>query len=120
MEWVLEADGRPVGVGRKTRSIPPHVSRLLRHRDRGCRFPGCGNARWLKAHHIWHWGQGGPTDIGNLVLLCHAHHRMLHEGGWNLRGDPSGRLRFHDPTGRERPRGRSTARAREPAAMLAS
>ena len=120
VEWVLETDGRPVGVGRKTRSIPPHVSRLLRHRDRGCRFPGCGNARWLKAHHIWHWGNGGPTDVANLVLLCHGHHRLLHEGGWSVRGDPSGRLRFHDPTGRERPRRRSPSRAREPAARLAS
>lgn len=118
VEWVLETDGRPVGVGRKTRSVPPHVSRLLRHRDRGCRFPGCGNARWLKAHHIWHWGNGGPTDVGNLVLLCHGHHRMLHEGGWSLRGDPSGKLRFHDPTGQARPRSR--ARPREPTELLAS
>ncbi len=120
VEWVLESRGRPVGVGRKTRSIPPHISRLLRHRDRGCRFPGCGNGRWLKAHHIWHWGNGGPTDVANLVLLCHGHHRLLHEGGWSVRGDPSGRLRFHDPTGRERPRRRSPSRAREPAARLAS
>jgi hypothetical protein len=27
---------------------------------------------------------GGPTDLGNLVLLCRAHHRAVHEGGQRL------------------------------------
>jgi hypothetical protein len=103
VDWVLHAGGVPVGMGRKTRSVPPRLLRLLRHRDRGCRFPGCGRKRWLKAHHIRHWGRGGATDLDNLVLLCHAHHRLVHEGGWSIRGDPNGRLRFHDPGGRERP-----------------
>src|SRR5205085_3069680 len=55
VDWVVEAGGVPVGLGRRSRTIPPRVQRLLRHRDRGCRFPGCGRERWLKAHHIWHW-----------------------------------------------------------------
>jgi hypothetical protein len=89
VEWVLEADGRPVGIGRRMRSIPPRLWRLLRFRDRACRFPGCERQAWLKAHHIQHWARGGPTDLDNLVLLCHTHHRMLHEGGWRLRGHPA-------------------------------
>jgi hypothetical protein len=32
--------------------------------------------------------------------LCHAHHRLLHEGGWRTSGHPARDLRFHDPTGR--------------------
>jgi uncharacterized protein DUF222/HNH endonuclease len=103
IDWVVEAGGAPVGMGRRARSVPSWLLRLLRHRDPGCRFPGCERRRWLKAHHIWHWGQGGPTDLDNLVLLCHAHHRLIHEGGWSVSGHPGARLRFHDPGGRIRP-----------------
>jgi Domain of unknown function (DUF222)/HNH endonuclease len=100
IEWVLERGGRPVGIGRRGRQVPGALGRALRHRDRGCRFPGCERRRWLHAHHLRHWGRGGPTDLGNLVLLCGYHHRLLHEGGWRATGDPGGDLRFHDPGGR--------------------
>ncbi|MCA1726536.1 MAG: HNH endonuclease [Actinobacteria bacterium] len=100
VEWVRERDGRPVGVGRTTRHIPPRLLRLLRFRDGGmCVFPGCERRSWLKAHHLRHWADGGPTDLDNLVLLCHAHHRLLHEGRWRAVGRPP-ELRFHDPGGR--------------------
>jgi hypothetical protein len=101
IEWVVEAGGHPIGVGRRSRSVPPWLLRLLRNRDGGCRFPGCESRRWVKAHHNSHWARGGPTDLDNLALLCHAHHRLVHEGGWSIRGHPAGRLRFHDPGGRE-------------------
>ena len=47
-----------------------------------------------------HWANGGPTDLDNLVLLCSAHHRAIHEDGWRMRGHPDRELRFFDPTGR--------------------
>jgi hypothetical protein len=100
IEWVLESEGRPVGVGRRGRAVPGYLARLLRHRDGACRFPGCERRRWLKAHHLVHWARGGATDLDNLVLLCHAHHRLLHEGGWRTSGHPARDLRFHDPGGR--------------------
>lgn len=100
IEWMLESGGRPVGVGRRSRAVPGWLSRLLRHRDRGCRFPGCERRSWLKAHHLWHWAHGGPTDLDNLALLCHAHHRLVHEGGWTISGHPARTLRFHRPDGR--------------------
>jgi hypothetical protein len=99
IEWVLESQGRPVGIGRRGRSVPEPVMRLLRHRDGGCRFPGCERKRWLNAHHLVHWAHGGATDLDNLVLLCHAHHRLIHEGGWRTSGHPTHQLRFHDPHG---------------------
>lgn len=99
VEWVLEARGRPVGVGRRMRAIPPRLWRLLRFRDRACRFPGCERRSWLKAHHLQHWARGGPTDLDNLVLLCHAHHRLLHEGGWRIRGHPADELTWIRPDG---------------------
>jgi hypothetical protein len=101
VEWVIEREGRPVGVGRRSRRPPPWLVRLLRHRDGGsCRFPGCERRRWLVSHHIHHWTDGGPTDLDNLISLCFGHHRLLHEGGWGTSGHPDGGLRFHDPGGR--------------------
>jgi hypothetical protein len=100
VEWVAESGGRPVGIGRRSRHIPPKILRLIRHRDVTCRFPGCNRRSWLKAHHLVHWADGGPTDLDNLALLCHAHHTLLHEGGWHTSGHPAGDLRFHDPGGR--------------------
>ncbi len=96
---ISERGGEPVRIGRKTRTIPPAVRRALRARDRGCRFPGCENHRWVDAHHVHHWARGGPTSLSNLVLLCRRHHRMLHEGGYRV----DERLRFFDPWGFEIP-----------------
>jgi hypothetical protein len=81
---LLERAGRPLSVGRKTRSIPPALRRALAGRDRGCRFPGCTNDRGVDAHHIQHWVNGGATSLENLVQLCRHHHRLLHEGGYTV------------------------------------
>ena len=72
-------DGEVMGVGRKTRTIPPHIRRALEERDRGCRYPGCGS-RFTEAHHVTHWADGGDTSLANTVLLCRRHHRVVHEG----------------------------------------
>ena len=72
-------DGEVMGVGRKTRTIPPHIRRALEERDRGCRYPGCGS-RFTEAHHVTHWADGGETSLANTVLLCRRHHRVVHEG----------------------------------------
>ena len=72
-------DGSMLSVGRRTRTIPPHIRRALEERDRGCRFPGCG-CRFTEAHHVKHWADGGETSLGNTVLLCRRHHRAVHEG----------------------------------------
>jgi hypothetical protein len=100
IEWVLESGGRPVGIGRRGRTVPGSLLRVLRHRDGACRFPGCERKRWLNAHHLVHWADGGGTNLDNLVLLCHAHHRLIHDGGWRTSGHPARDLRFHDPGGR--------------------
>ena len=83
---MVERDGEPLSVGRKTRTIPPAIRRALATRDRCCRFPGCDRHRFVDAHHIHHWMDGGETALDNLVLLCRHHHRLLHEGGFTLTG----------------------------------
>ena len=91
--------GEPLSVGRRTRSIPPALRRALMSRDRGCRFPGCPSTHHLHGHHVRHWAEGGETALDNLVLLCPVHHRMVHEGGFDIRRLDDGALRFTDPNG---------------------
>ena len=91
--------GEPLSVGRRTRSIPPALRRALMSRDRGCRFPGCTTTHRLHEHHVRHWAEGGETALDNLVLLCPVHHRLVHEGGFDVRRLDDGALRFTDPNG---------------------
>jgi hypothetical protein len=100
---VSERGGRTLSVGRKTRSIPPSLRRALTRRDRGCRFPGCENQLFVDAHHVRHWAHGGETVLGNLLLLCRRHHRLVHEGGYSVERLPGDRFRFRDPWSRPIP-----------------
>jgi len=100
---LLERDGVPLKLGRKTRVISPALRRALNARDRGCRFPGCTSRRFLDAHHIEHWARGGATDLDNLVQLCGHHHRLLHEGRYVIMRHAGGRLTFTRRDGRAIP-----------------
>jgi len=97
-----DEEGRVVEIGARTRTIPPVLRRALQHRDRGCRFPGCG-VRVGQGHHLHHWAQGGPTTLSNLALLCRRHHRAVHEEGFQVARGPDGALRFRRPDGRPLP-----------------
>ncbi len=77
-------DGSPLDVGRRQQVVPRRVRRALAARDRGCVFPGCTEHRWVDAHHIVHWADGGPTTLANLVLLCRFHHTAVHERGFTV------------------------------------
>ena len=85
MSRVLLAESQVVDVGKATRTIQPATRRALKHRDRSCRWPGCDRpVSWSVPHHIEFWSRGGPSTLSNLVLLCHLHHREVHEGGWQV------------------------------------
>jgi hypothetical protein len=100
LETVAESpDGSTVGIGRAGRSVPSWLARRVRHRDQGCRFPGCERSRWVRLHHLVHWAEGGPTNLDNLVTLCSHHHGLVHEGGWRVAGHPDRRLTFLRPDG---------------------
>jgi hypothetical protein len=94
-----DAEGRLLEVGARTRTIPPALRRALHHRDRGCRFPGCGVCVG-QGHHIRHWAHGGPTTLTNLALLCRRHHVAVHEEGFQVERQPDGELCFRRPDGR--------------------
>src|SRR5580765_1633336 len=93
-----DAEGRVIEVGARTRTIPPAIRRALQHRDRGCRFPGCG-VRFGQGHHIRHWAHGGPTTLSNLTMLCRRHHRAVHQQGFEVERQPDGELQFRRPNG---------------------
>jgi hypothetical protein len=60
----IERAGLPVSVGRRRRTVPPALRRLLEARDREtCCFPGCERNRRLQAHHRQHWAHGGETSL---------------------------------------------------------
>jgi len=92
------APTQPLEVGRTTRVVSAAQRHALTVRDRGCAFPDCDRPPgWCEAHHLVHWLHGGPTDLPNLALLCRAHHRAVHEGGWRLHRDPDGHLTATPP-----------------------
>ncbi|HKP60824.1 MAG TPA: DUF222 domain-containing protein [Polyangiales bacterium] len=91
--------GEPLKLGRKRRVVSAALRRALAARDRGCRFPGCTNHRFVDAHHIVHWIDEGETDPDNLVLLCRRHHRFLHEYGYSVVRNGS-EFEFRRPDGR--------------------
>ncbi|MBP9086461.1 MAG: DUF222 domain-containing protein [Kofleriaceae bacterium] len=92
----VDALGVPLSVGRKTRTIPAAIKRALLLRDRTCRFPGCTHSRYVDGHHIEHWANGGETALSNLMLLCSAHHTLLHEGGCRVESNRTGGWDFFD------------------------
>jgi 5-methylcytosine-specific restriction endonuclease McrA len=61
-------------------TIPPAARRDVLVRDgHRCRTAGCGSARFLDVHHIVPREHGGKNDLDNLVTLCAACHRMIHD-----------------------------------------
>lgn len=100
VRMVEDDDGMPLGVGRKSRSIPPAIRRALKSRDGGCVFPGCTARHFIEGHHVQHWADGGTTGLDNPVQLCHSHHRLVHEGGFEVHADDAAGFLFKRPNGR--------------------
>lgn len=107
---ITGARGEPLEVGRQRRTVTGAQRRAIVVRDCGCRFPGCDRPpAWCVPHHLRHWADGGPTDLDNLLLLCHRHHRMVHEGQWGIELDGEGGVRVRAPAERARGPGAGVA-----------
>jgi len=97
---IAETNGNEVlNIGRSTRAISTGIRRALAIRDGQCMFPGCDCSKYLDAHHIIHWANGGVTSLDNLMLVCHYHHVLLHEGGYSVERLVTGELVFYKPDG---------------------
>ncbi|MET3467340.1 DUF222 domain-containing protein [Microbacterium sp. 1262] len=75
--------------------------RLLRARDRHCRFPGCRQPTIrCELDHTIAASDGGATHVCNLANLCKRHHDVKHHTRWRVQQLPGGRLIWTSPTGR--------------------
>lgn len=100
MRIVMSGRSEPLDVGRRTPVVPPPMRRAVIVRDRHCRFPGCDRPHtWCDVHHVVHWGDGGPTALPNLLLMCRRHHRMVHRSGGFKLELLDGRPVFKRPVG---------------------
>jgi Domain of unknown function (DUF222) len=82
---VLKADSMPVDVGRARRTAQPAQWRALKARHRTCAWPGCDRPLGsTQAHHVDFWERGGRTDHRRMLPLCYHHHRLVHEGEWQI------------------------------------
>jgi hypothetical protein len=83
---VMSGDSKPLDIASPGYVVPAHMRRGLVLRDRGCAFPGCAKpASACDSHHILEWLRGGLTELGNLVLLCSHHHRLIHRSEWTVK-----------------------------------
>ena len=83
---LLGSEGQPLDLGRTTRSISPAIRTALNERDQGCRHPDCQRPPAdCDADHVIHWADGGPTDLENLILLCHGHHTRRHKDEFSIK-----------------------------------
>ena len=99
---VTQGDSQIIDIGRKTRTIPVPTRRAVEARDgHRCTYPGCHSRDGLQVHHLKHWAELGATDLDNLACLCWRHHRLAHEGGWDVTFDkPTQRTIWTAPDGR--------------------
>ena len=82
---VCNGNSVPLDLGRTQRLVPDRLRSALVARDHCCTFPACDQpARMTEAHHVRAWQDGGSTDLANLVLLCHRHHRVIHGSEWTI------------------------------------
>jgi hypothetical protein len=111
---VEDAEGNTLDVGRRQRTVSTPLKRALVARDRGCTFPGCHHTRFLDAHHVEHWADGGATRLDNLLTLCSTHHRLVHEGGFAIQRNGDAAYYFVRPDGRPVDGVRPVDRVEEP------
>ncbi|MEO5679354.1 MAG: DUF222 domain-containing protein [Acidimicrobiales bacterium] len=97
---VVDASGRPVAVGNKTRVPSAKVQRAVDVRDgKRCTYPACGRPA-EETHHVLHWVDGHRTEVDLLTSQCGYHHRAHHRGRFNIGIDPAtGHVRFTRPDG---------------------
>ncbi len=104
LSWMRHSDaGAVLALGRRRRRPSSAIRRAARERDHGrCRFPGCESRR-VDLHHIRHWGNGGRTDLDNLISLCPYHHKVVHDRGYLIAASPPRGFSFYRPDGTRLP-----------------
>ena len=86
---VLVAGSEVLHVGRRARTLTTRQRRALNLRDRHCQAPGCErSSEQCSPHHVVHWIDSRPSDLGNTRLYCDVHHARLHPENHRYRRAP--------------------------------
>ena len=95
MPVLFDANWQNIAIG--TSRNPNEAQRLLlAARDGGC--IGCAaTVEETQAHHIRFWENGGPTLVGNLALLCHTCHNLVHDRDYDVHTPPGGHPKLRPP-----------------------
>ncbi len=104
ISWMLhDHDGTLLDAGRRHRRATPALRRAVRERDKSrCQYPGC-HSRRTDIHHIIPWAKGGRTRLRDLILLCEAHHVIVHALGYLITPAQHGTFTFTRPDGQPMP-----------------
>jgi hypothetical protein len=87
---LVDAEGAPVAVGRRGRSLSPKVVRAVLLRDGHCRCGSCDLRYGLHAHHLRPRSWGGSDELSNLAMVASVHHPLLiPHGPYALVGNPN-------------------------------
>jgi hypothetical protein len=93
--------------------VPLEVRLHVLERDgHRCQFPGCSMRAHLGLHHIRFRSQGGGHEPENLLVLCDAHHTLIHDRICSVEGTAPDHLEFKGPFLSEFPRIMEEARKR--------
>ena len=82
----LIMDGEEIhSVSHMGRTINARLRTAIAYRDQArCVVPGCGARHRLEFDHVNPVNNLGPTELDNLALLCHFHHHLKTDQGWEL------------------------------------
>jgi hypothetical protein len=100
-----KAKAKGKAQGREPRFPDAELRRWIQLRDQTCTFGGCGapGHRCDIDHTVPH-AQGGVTQEQNLCCVCRRHHRLRHEGGWNVEQPTPGHVIWTSLLGQRRSR----------------
>ena len=115
---LVDDDGSPVTVGKRTTVLSPKIVRAVLLRDGHCRIPGCQTRHGLQIHHLRPRSWAGTDEPSNLAAVCvgAGHHQMLvPHGPFALVGNPNQPDGLHLVAARQpHPRGSPTTRPPTP------
>lgn len=96
---VLGGASQVLDLGRTAR-YHHHAQRIaIALQDGGCTAEGCDlPPSACHVHHETPWAQGGHTTTRDARLLCHRHHRVIHDPRYDTTRLPDGSVRFHRRT----------------------
>jgi hypothetical protein len=78
---LLDAEGQVASLESVNDEITLAQRRAVSARDRCCVAKGCNRPpAFCDVHHLRARKDGGPTELGNLALLCRRHHVLWHLG----------------------------------------